>query len=143
MIEDRNRKTAGANWGEAPPRWIAVLALACDQTNQRQVAQKLGKSSGYISRLLSKSYTGDMAEAERLVLSSLAADRVDCPFWKRPIPLSSCMRARRRQHPRGEVFIAHRRACDACHLNTDAPANLSAGATDHVPSRKRDEKETA
>lgn len=119
MTDDRNRRTALAAWGDPLPRWIAVLARACDDANQRQVAQKLGKSSGYISRVLSKTYTGDMAEAERLVLASLASDRVDCPFWGRPIPLSSCMRARRRQHPRGEIMIAHKRACDACPLNTD------------------------
>lgn len=119
MIETRNLTTARKAWGSQTPRWVELLAGACDRTSQRKVADALKVSSGYISRLISNSYPGDLAEAERQVLANLSSDRVDCPFWRRPIPLSSCIRARRQKSPQGEIFRAQRRACDACPRNTD------------------------
>ena len=118
-MQGKNLSTARRTWGPRLPRWIELLANACDRTSQRKVADDLQFSNSYVSRLISNSYPGDLAEAERQVLANLTSDRVDCPFWRRPIPLSSCIRARRKESPQGAIFMAQRRACDACPRNTD------------------------
>ncbi len=117
--EKRNLAVAISSWGRAMPRWIQVLAEACDASSQKRVADLLGISSAYVSRLLSNTYGADTAKAEQLVLANFTSDRVPCPFWRSSIPLSSCQRARRRQAPQGEIFMSLKRACERCPHNTD------------------------
>ena len=117
--EKRNMTIARTGWGRTVPRWVQVLAAACDASSQKRVADMLGISNAYVSRVVSNTYGADTAKIEQLVLANLTSDRVPCPFWGSAIPLSSCVRARRRQAPQGEVFMSLKRACERCPHNTD------------------------
>lgn len=115
-----NIERARAAWGNDMPNWVRLLASACDTTNQRDVGAQLGKSSGYISKLINRNYPGDMDEAERLVRATFGKEDVVCPLWG-PIPLNSCMTARRRKAPpRNHAHRLHRKHCPTCPINTDA-----------------------
>lgn len=107
--------------GTELPRWVRLLATACDTTNQRVVAERLGKSGGYVSRLLSRSYAGSYEEAETLVRAAYGDEDVVCPLWS-AIPLSSCIRNRRRKAPpRNQAHHLHAATCPNCPINTDRP----------------------
>lgn len=114
-----NLDRARTAWGPNMPRWVQLLASACDTTSQRVAGEKLGKSSGYVSRLLNNCYPGDLAEAEKLVRAAWGNEDVVCPLWG-PIPLASCMTARRRTaSPTSAVHHLYRRACPTCPNNND------------------------
>lgn len=116
-----NADIVRAEWGDAAPPWIVLLASACDATNQTEVAQQLRKSGSYVSRLINNSYPGDMAEAERLVRAAYGNEDVLCPIWG-PIPLDSCMRNRRRnQPPRNQAQRLFANHCPTCPNNSDRP----------------------
>lgn len=125
-----NMQSALAAWGDTMPNWIRLLAAACDLTNQRDVGEKLGKSAGYVSRVLRNIYTGNMAEAENLVRATFGGEDVLCPLWG-PIPLASCMRNRRRKTPpRNQSHHLHRRTCPTCPNNSDRDQPGHAGEED-------------
>ena len=114
-----NMDRAIAGWGADLPEWVKLLAQQCDRTSQRTVADKLGKSSGYVSRLINCNYAGSYSEAETQVRALFGQDQVDCPLWGE-IPLASCVRARRRKEPpRTHVHHLHRSTCPSCPNNTD------------------------
>lgn len=115
-----NMQRAVAAWGEDMPRWVRLLATACDTTNQRMVGERLGRSSGYVSRLINASYPGDMDEAEKLVRAAFGDEGVVCPLWG-TIPLANCMRNRRRKGPpRNQAQRLYRMHCPSCPNNSDA-----------------------
>jgi hypothetical protein len=117
-----NIDTAIGAWGFEMPAWVRLLATACDTANQRQVADRLGKSSGYISRIISRKYAGSYEEAETQVRAAYGAEDVLCPLWG-PIPLSSCLSNRRRKAPpRNHAHHLHARTCPTCPNNTDRQA---------------------
>jgi len=114
-----NAERAAAAWGENVPAWVQLLATACDADNQRMVGDRLNKSSGYISRLINRSYAGSYEEAERLVRAAYGGEEVTCPLYG-PIPLSSCMRARRRKTPaRNTLHQQYAATCPTCPNNGD------------------------
>ncbi len=114
-----NIDRATAAWGSDMPGWVKLLAGACDATNQRATADKLDKSSGYVSRLLNCSYTGSYEEAERLVRAKYGDEDVVCPIWG-PIPLASCMTNRRRKTPPVNQFERQfAKRCPTCSNNSD------------------------
>jgi hypothetical protein len=116
--DQTNVDRARAAWPDTP-QWVLLLAAACDLTNQRAAGERIGKSSGYVSRVLSNTYAGNMAEAEKLVRAAWGAETVACPLWG-DIPLSSCMAHRRRSAPpRTQVHHLYRSTCPACPNNTD------------------------
>jgi hypothetical protein len=114
-----NVDRATAAWGHDMPAWVRLLASACDGANQRAVGDRLGKSSGYVSRILNRNYAGSYREAETLVRAAYGAEDVACPLWG-PIPLSSCIRNRRREGPpRNQAHHLHAVHCPACPNNSD------------------------
>lgn len=114
-----NLVRARVAWGADMPAWVTLLATACDATNQRRVGLQLDKSSGYVSRLLSRSYAGSYQEAETLVRAKFGSEDVVCPLWG-PIPLSSCVRNRRHEGPpRNHTHHLHAASCPTCPNNTD------------------------
>lgn len=120
-VNQTNLDRARAAWGEDMPRWVRLLAGACDVTNQRAVGNRLGKTSGYISRLVNRNYTGSYAEAETIVRAAYGGEDVLCPLWG-PIPLASCIRNRRRPGPpRNQAHHAFAAACPTCPNNSDRP----------------------
>ncbi len=106
-------------WGATMPEWVRLLATACDRTSQNAVGAKLGKSSGYVSRVINGNYNGDLREAEGLVRATFGSETVQCPVMG-PIPLASCRQNRRRKGT--AVNLLHRlwaRHCPDCPNNTD------------------------
>lgn len=115
-----NLARAAAAWGDDMPAWVRLLASACDAANQRVVGERLGKSNGYISRLINRSYAGSYPEAEKIVRAAYGGEDVVCPLWG-PIPLSSCLRARRRKGPpRNQLHLQYAAACPTCPNNSDS-----------------------
>lgn len=109
-------------WGSEMPGWVRLLASACDAGSQRLVGGRLGKSNGWVSRILNRNYAGSYAEAELLVRAAYGAEDVLCPLWG-PIPLASCIRARRRSSPpRNQAHHLHAAHCPTCPNNSDRPA---------------------
>lgn len=103
------------------PEWVRLLAEACDKTNQKSVAEKIGKSGGYVSRLLNRNYAGNYEEAEKLVRAAFGNEEVVCPIWG-AMPLANCLRARRRTGlPRNIIHQQHAAVCPTCPNNTDRP----------------------
>lgn len=114
-----NLQRAHAAWGPELPPYIRLLASACDASSQRRVADQLGKSSPYISRILSRSYAGSYDEAETLVRAAFGNEDVVCPLWG-PIPLASCVRNRRRKAaPQNQAHLLHGATCPTCPNNSD------------------------
>jgi len=114
-----NIVTATAAWGADMPAWVRLLASACDASNQRKVGDRIGRSSGCVSRILSRKYAGSYEEAEILVRQAYGSEDVVCPIWG-AIPLASCVRARRRKGPpRNHAHHLHAKTCPTCPNNTD------------------------
>lgn len=113
-----NRDKALAAWAPETPAWVLLLADACDRTNQRSVADTLGKSGGYVSRLVNRSYAGSYPEAEQLVRARLGAEEVMCPLFGR-MPLKTCIRNRRRERPANWAQVRFSQTCPDCPNNTD------------------------
>lgn len=119
MADTTNHQRAVAAWCGQLPEWVKLLALHADRTSQRAVADRLGKSGGYVSRLINHSYAGSYAEAERQVRATFGDERVDCPVFG-AIALKTCIRSRRRKGP--VINFVHRQfaaACPGCPNNTD------------------------
>lgn len=115
-----NRTKAVAAWGADAPAWVLTLADACDRTNQRAVADQLGKSGGYVSRIINRSYAGSYPEAETLVRATLSAEEVICPLYGQ-MPLKTCIRNRRRVKATNWLHAQFARTCPECPNNTDHP----------------------
>lgn len=119
-----NMDRATTAWGAELPRWVRLLAEACDKANQRAVAEQMTAagfacSSGTVSKLINRKYPASTAEPERAVLSVFSGDEVHCPLWG-PIPLQSCIRSRRRKTPpRNAVHIQFDKVCPDCPNNSD------------------------
>ena len=115
-----NLAKAIAAWGTEPPRWVRLLAQACDAGSQGVVAAHLGLSSTVVSRCVNRGYAGSYPEVERQVLAKLGGDRVACPLTHPidTIPLSQCIRMRRRRDASGPLG-AMTAACATCPLNSD------------------------
>lgn len=113
-----NLERAIAAWPVPAPDWVQLLARSCDATNQRVVADRLGKSSGYVSRVINNRYPGDLAEAERQVRAALGAERVMCPAFG-DMALATCIANRRRARPANWMHVQLARTCPDCPNNTD------------------------
>ena len=114
-----NLDRAIAAWGADLPDWVRLLADAADRTSQRGVADQLGKSAGYVSRLINRAYAGSYEEAETQVRAKFGAEQVACPLWGE-IPLASCVQLRRRKRPpQNHMHHACARTCPNCPNNTD------------------------
>lgn len=113
-----NQSRCSAEWGAERPRWINLLIAACDATSQRTVADKLGRSSGYVNRLLYRNYAGSYEEAEKQVLAVFGGDTVRCPAWNTAMALATCIRERRREQRRG-IHKVFDRYCPECPNNLD------------------------
>lgn len=117
-----NRDKAVIAWRPDAPAWVLLLAEHCDRTNQRAVADRLGKSSGYVSRLINRSYAGSYPEAEQLVRARFGAEDVMCPVFG-TMPLKTCIRHRRRARPANWMQLRLAGACPDCPNNTDRPTS--------------------
>ena len=124
-LPSTNLAKATAAWGDDMPRWVRLLASACDKATQRAVADRIRAagfdcSSGTVSRLINCAYPASYSEPERAVLAVYSGDEVGCPLYG-PIPLASCIRNRRRKGaPLNSVHHQYAATCPDCPNNTDA-----------------------
>lgn len=113
-----NLEKAQAAWGELPA-WVRLLANECDHTSQREVGERLGISGSYVTRLINHSYQASYYEAEEIVLAIIGRENVECPAFG-AIPLTSCIRARRRKGPAiNTLQRTFERHCPNCQFNSD------------------------
>lgn len=134
FVNDFSTNVARASiaWGNDMPRWVNLLATACDKSSQRAIADRLSAagfacSNGTISKLINNKYPASTAEPERAVLAVFGGDEVRCPVWGEMIPLQSCLRTHRRKGLAGGVLHHfYARVCPTCPNNT-----LTAGTVDH------------
>jgi len=110
---------ATAAWGDPLPDWIARLAVECNEGTQRRAAERIGYSSGLVSQVLRKTYTGNLEAVESAVRGAWLGSTVQCPVMG-TIPTDTCLSWRRK----AKIFAAtnsHRvrmyRACNACPRN--------------------------
>lgn len=114
-----NLARAQTAWGPDLPQWVRLLASACDASSQRAVADRIGKSGGYVSRILNRVYTGSYAEAEQLVRRAYGQEDIICPLFG-PIPEKSCILNRRRAGiPRNYLERQFAANCPDCANNPD------------------------
>jgi hypothetical protein len=115
-----NIERATRAWGKDMPRYIRLLATEADKHGQRGAGRLIDRTSSNVSRILNRKYNASYDEIEKVVLSKLGADKVLCPIWGNQIPLSSCIRNRRRTGT-PDNFLKHQFAenCPVCPNNTD------------------------
>lgn len=75
---EATRKATRA-WGSDMPDWVRELALQCDATSQVQVAGILTVSSTQVSRVLGKTYAGNLNKVAERVRGQYLALTVECP----------------------------------------------------------------
>ncbi|MBN8533877.1 MAG: transcriptional regulator [Rhizobiales bacterium] len=106
MTRTRPIDKAREAWGADLPREIEALALACERTTAKAVAEKLGYSGALISHLLARKYPGDVALAFAKIRGVFMGEEVECPVLgtigtkrcldeqKRPFAVTNSIRAR-------------------------------------------------
>lgn len=123
MSETPNLDRARAAWGDPLPDWVDLLARSCDASSQRRVADRLGKSNGYVNRLVSATYAGDLTEAEKLVRANLDTARIACPAFSASITQRQCLDYRRGTRARHPGLRRHIEGiCRECIHNPDREA---------------------
>lgn len=100
-------------WGDAPPDWILCLRRQCAASSQRQVAEKLGRSAGLVSQVLSRSYKGDMAGVEDAVRGAFMDATVTCPALG-ILPTDECQAWRRKARTGVRTNALRVRMLNAC-----------------------------
>lgn len=106
-------------WGEDMPAWVGLLATVADRDGQKAAGKAIGRSGGFVSRVVRNDYPASTAEAEQLVLARFGNEDIDCPEFG-PIPRASCLRNRRRTlPPANHLQRRFAEACPACPLNPD------------------------
>jgi hypothetical protein len=122
-----NHAEARTHWGKKLPEWIFLLAEACNRTSQKAVGKTMHYSGGTISRVLRKTYAGDMAEVKKRVMAFLGDARFACPVMKCTIAADQCFNYRRGIEML--AFAGHFRiACPKCPNNADRPNVAKSGA---------------
>jgi hypothetical protein len=111
MIEISNIVKAREAWGADMPRWIALLADYADRKGQKAAGDIIGRSGGFVSRVLRNDYPGNLERSEALILTRFDTASVDCPEFG-DIPHESCRSNRRRKGPPANFL--QRRFADVC-----------------------------
>ena len=110
---------ARAHWPDGVPDWVMVLAQACAETSQRQVAARLDRSPALISQVLRAKYPGDMDAIEEAVRGAWMNASVQCPALG-TIPADECQAWRRKARRFVNVNalrVSMYRACARCPVN--------------------------
>jgi hypothetical protein len=100
-------------WGDVLPDWIETLALACDQSSQAQVANKIGKSKATVSLVIGNQYNAGLNAIEQAVRGVLMEASVECPVVGE-IALDQCHRNQRNTTGHGlerKLFEPNCRTC--------------------------------
>ena len=111
--------TVAAHWGSDAPDWVVRLAEECDATSQRQVAQKLERSSALVNQVLHGKYAGDLKAVEECVRGVFMDATITCPALGR-IPSNECHAWRKKSRQCGTANMLRVRmfkACNRCPRN--------------------------
>lgn len=73
-----------AAWGTDAPDWVEILAVECDRSSQRKVADAIGYSPAAISNVLKRRYgidghSGDLDAVEQAVRGAFMNAVLECP----------------------------------------------------------------
>lgn len=85
-----NLERARAAWGVPLPEWTEALAVACDETSQRKVAERLGYSPGTVNGVINNKWPASTAAVEQAVRDQLMASTVICPVQGQ-IGMDACL----------------------------------------------------
>lgn len=110
---------AREHWGDPLPDWIEALARECAAATQREVGERLKRSSSLISRVLRRNYPGDLKAVEEAVRGAFMGDAVECPALGR-IPTDECQVWRKRSARFSSANTLRTRmfrACNRCPRN--------------------------
>lgn len=106
-------ETVAECWRDAPD-WLLRLAAACDDTSQRETAQKIGFSPSLVNQVLKNRYQGNLENVRARVETGLDADRRHCPVMGM-IPGNVCLANQsRRYDPSNHIAVRLYRACRGC-----------------------------
>lgn len=112
-------------WGVPLPDWIETLALACSNSSQAKVAEKLDRSPAVISQVLRKIYPAELARIEERVRGVYMDGRVACPGLGE-IAVQLCQNWRDksgRLEVGNPLRVRMFRACNACPRNQNSNQN--------------------
>lgn len=84
-------------WGDALPDWVLVMAEACDNTNQKKIANEMRYSPAVVNTVLKATYAGDLSAVKQAVEGALMASTVQCPVVGE-LQANKCMENQRRQY---------------------------------------------
>ena len=106
------------------PGWRLALnaAISADPEGKKGVAERLGVSRPYVSRIT----TGHIAVASRRFVARVEAAlmQVDCPHLLRALPPAECRAYAQRSYAQISQFdVGHWRACRTCPCNPTKPTN--------------------
>ncbi|MBL8350490.1 MAG: helix-turn-helix domain-containing protein [Burkholderiaceae bacterium] len=121
------------------PSWRVALVAAIDADPRRSagIAEKLGVSRPYVSRVLS----GSIPEASPRFIARVVAlcERVQCPFLQRSLSPNECRAyAERRYGAIEPMDVPHWRACQRCTVKAPPlPARKEAPPKPRAPRAAR------
>ena len=97
-----------------------IQAVEADPRGISGVAERMGVSRPYVSRVLSGSMDPVPDKFTDRVLATFA--RIDCPYLKTPLAPQECSRYARRSYSAiTAAEVPHFRACKKCPNNTPEP----------------------
>ena len=68
------------HWGDAAPEWVVKFAKACDETSQKEMAQKIRRSPALVKQVLKNKYPGRVDHVQSDVEKILNNQMVVCPL---------------------------------------------------------------
>ena len=115
----RTRTVDISNWGEAPPRWILLLADEVRATNRKMAGERIGVSRSAVSLALANRYPSPSTDSiEKKVL--LALDGLSCPAQQLTISVEQCRDYRARPAPtHNPMAMRLWRHCQTCPHNPE------------------------
>jgi hypothetical protein len=106
-------------WGADLPDWVETLAIECGKTSQNRVAKRIDRSPTLVSRVLRRSYPGDMEAIAERVRSVFQSAVIQCPaLGTMPAHVCQDWREKSREFRAGNPLrVRMYRACTACPRN--------------------------
>jgi hypothetical protein len=122
-----NLDKARAAWGLPLADWTEALAVACDESSQRQVAANLGYSPGAVNAVINNKWPASTAAIERIVRERLMAVTLICPV-QGEIGLNTCLANQALEfastnHQRVRLYRACRSGCHHSRTRRDGAGN--------------------
>ncbi|MFK5894254.1 MAG: hypothetical protein QM504_13615 [Pseudomonadota bacterium] len=72
-------ENASEAWDNCLPVWVEILAKACDETSQREVAAQLTYGAAVVNQVLKNKYKGNLNNIKTAVEGAFLSAKVNCP----------------------------------------------------------------